>query len=320
MKKILSLLVCAVIAFSSFTLAASAQNDNAVSFGSEFNFFYYNGKPYIEVDPDILVCKEECYQESVDLNYEQLNQIADLELWVYESETFIDVNYIFYNDAVLSKTYIEKSYYKTYDNVVENGDAFLKINFDVPYESNFVTASRYELLNNETEIIISSGTDEIVGFYDDASFDVYDWYTVEAEIVPEVASIETGILITDEEEYYYLDYDNSNLGYGIVIDDLDGEMVTAFKITDPELIEKLDNAYDKYYGDIGLFSDTDFGEIIANVFLFLICITVPFAVFIVFLVLGLRSKTKYKPMFLTVSIISAAELIIAAIIGLLFLL
>ena len=79
----------------------------------------------------------------------------------------------------------------------------------------------------------------------------------------------------------------------------------VYKITDPQFKEQIDKAIAEYYADsYGFLDNENTTQKISDIVLVIIFLILPFAVFVLFFVLALRSKTKYKKFFRTIYILA----------------
>ena len=124
-----------------------------------------------------------------------------------------------------------------------------------------------------------------------------------------------GALITIDDDCYYVDFEEAHIESWYDFNPYDYAELPAYEISDTELIASIQEGEDAYYSDdFGFLLDDSFTEAVSAVFLIFVFAIIPFAIFVVFLILAIRSKTVYKKMFRLIYILSAAELAVFAIV------
>lgn len=304
-KRILSLAIATILIFSCLGLSVSA-TDTDIYFSDDFLTLYYNGVEYYRFDASFISYD---YSEEYDLYDIKLpkNPTADsVNLSFNSAKNIIDASLYFTDNSRLNAYYIENSYLDECQSFRVDTDNLI-IDFMYP-EGNTVTVSKDMLYGERATIEYSDDmyytTFEVVSKNSDGSF----YFNVGS------------LIVVDDTEYYYVDYKEADLKEAYVYLE-DHEYLSAAKVTNEELCNQIDAAMASYNNDTIFFNDIfndQVTEIYWFVILILLFVLIPLTSLVLCLVLSLRAKTAaYKKIFTTIYIISAAELVIFAVVTLL---
>ena len=220
----------------------------------------------------------------------QKETVEKIDAQINEQGNVISAVYTFKNGSVLSTYYLHEDFFEEYDTVNSDGWNLCEIDFIYP-ENNILNFTKDKLLGESYNL--SMAEDEIA-----------NWFDVDAVSGDKSFRVTKGILIDTDEEYYYLDFKSA----GITYSDFDVENydhLPVYRITDPEVKEQIDKAIDEYYDDgFGFLNDDKTTKKVSDIVLVIIFLILPFAVFVLFFILALRSKTKYKKLFRTIYILA----------------
>ena len=220
----------------------------------------------------------------------QKETVEKIDAQINEQGNVISAVYTFKNGSVLSTYYLHEDFFEEYDTVNSDGWNLCEIDFIYP-ENNILNFTKDKLLGESYNL--SMAEDEIA-----------NWFDVVAVSGDKSFRVTKGILIDTDEEYYYLDFKSA----GITYSDFDVEnydYLPVYRITDPEVKEQIDKAIDEYYDDgFGFLNDDKTTKKVSDIVLAIIFLILPFAVFVLFFILALRSKTKYKKLFRTIYILA----------------
>lgn len=300
MKKFISIIFTITLIFSCFGLTAFAEN-SSITISEDYQTLSIDGESYSRFNASML--EFDCYEtdKQITLSKAQQEAIASIELFANEQENIISVDITFKDGAYLSITFLRDDYLDEYNEIINNLSQNYVIDFGWP-EDNTVVANRDDFFGNA--IYLKSNVLEWC-----------DYFYVTASSSDNSMTVVKGALITYDNEYYYVDFAESGIADGYSFSPYNYDTLSAHEITNEVLLKSLVEAEEAYYADdLGFFFDDDFTETISAVFLIFIFAIIPFAIFIVFLVLAIRSKTVYRKLFSTICILSGAELAIFAII------
>ena len=220
----------------------------------------------------------------------QKETVEKIDAQINEQGNVISAVYTFKNGSVLSTYYLHEDFFEEYDTVNSDGWNLCEIDFIYP-ENNILNFTKDKLLGESYNL--SMAEDEIA-----------NWFDVDAVSGDKSFRVTKGILIDTDKEYYYLDFKSA----GITYSDFDVEnydYLPVYRITDPEVKEQIDKAIDEYYDDgFGFLNDDKTTKKVSDIVLAIIFLILPFAVFVLFFILALRSKTKYKKLFRTIYILA----------------
>ena len=289
MKKIIALIL-AVFCLSSICVFAETA-ENVAYVNENFSTLTLNGERYETFDSATLRTSEFSeFKCTFDLTDTQKETVERIYTQVNEKGNIITAEYTFKNGSVLSTYYLHEDFFEEYDTVNSDGWNLCEIDFIYP-ENNILNFTKDKLLGESYNL--SMAEDEIA-----------NWFDVVAVSGDKSFRVTKGILIDTDEEYYYLDFKSA----GITYSDFDVENydhLPVYRITDPEVKEQIDKAIDEYYDDgFGFLNDDKTTKKVSDIVLVIIFLILPFAVFVLFFILALRSKTKYKKLFRTIYILA----------------
>ena len=317
MKKILSIFIAVLVLLSCFSFNTFASEEigpydeaaldpnSVITFSEDYKKLYVDDIPYSRFYSSTISITT--YLD-IDNETEFSNSQSDVDnTYILSSENgeMLDVELYFKDGFSLSATYLRDDYIKEFNRLTESDTEKLYIVFQLADESwdreEIVVEADLNLLKGEPCEITSSLMGMNESFYVSAKSDKFEMY------------VDKGTLFYTGDEYYYVDYAE----FGIDLEEFDTYDYegAAYKVTDPALLQQIEEARAKYYeDDYGIFFDDDFTEIVAKVFIILLFAVVPFAILVLTLILGIKAKGIYKKLYFTTCILAAAELITLGIV------
>ncbi len=294
MKKIIALFISLLVLGLGLGVSATSPVREAaagggwtypVEFSEDYNEIYYNGITYFQFNGNNLVYDEGCTEVYADLTAEQLTVVSQLRLEISTKENFLWADYSLDNGGTMSFAYMRREYIESYNRIKTDDWSTAEINFYWP-DDNIIITERSALSQNKTNISPSS---YVSGF---ESFEVY------TPIEGQDFGIIKGQLVIADEKYYYVDFANAGITYNDSFYLGDYSSVSAYEITDKALCGEIDTAITEYYDDgLGFLENDKLTNSISDVLLCILFGVFPLAVLVLFLVLAIRSKTKYKRLF-----------------------
>ena len=302
MKKFKSLIIALILLFSCFGLTAFAEN-SSITISDDYQNLYLNGDSYSRFNASIL---EIDYYMTIDnpieLSAVQQETILQIELLINEQENVISADISFTDGSILSVDFLREDCFEAYNEIVNGESKEYIIDFLWP-EGNTVKAKRTALFDTPVTLYVNE-------------LEWCDFYTVTASNSDNSLTALKGSLLIMDDNYYYVDFAEVGVKNAYEFVPYDYTELSAYEITDTNLLQRIKEAEEKYYADdLGFLYDDDLTETISAVFLVFIFAIIPLAIFIVFLILAIRSKTYYRKLFRTICILAAAELAIFAIIA-----
>lgn len=289
MKRIIALIL-AVFCLSSMCVFAETAGKTA-SVDENFSTFTLDNERYEAFD--FSVSGKADFSElncTFDLTATQKETVEKIDAEINHQGNIISATYTFKNGSILSTYYLHEDFLEEYNTVKSDDWNLCEIDFIYP-EDNTLSISKDKLLGESYNLFM-------------AEVDIDNWFDVDAVSKDKSFRVTKGILIDTDEEYYYLDFKTA----GITYSDLDLEKydhLPVYKITDTEVKKQIDEAiYEFYADDYGFLNDDKTTGKISDIVLVTIFLILPFAVFVLFFVLALRSKTKYKKFFRTIYILA----------------
>lgn len=320
MKKIMSLIIAILVLLSCFSFSTFA--------------IEYDEQPYIYtnyLDPTETIIISDDYQHLTlgDNSYSRFSGNDSLQTYdELENEIFLSPAqelevknivlhaskngykisaYIYFLDgATLSVTFYLDEYIQEYERL-KFGD--FEDYYIVFQEADYSNNSEEIILETTKELLMSEEVELTVNdFLLTASFDVC------CKSTDLNLYVTRGSLIKYDELYYYIDFDNTNSSNKEL--DLYNYEGKAYKISDPLLLQRIEEESNRYYGesDYGVLFDDELSKAISNAFLILVFIIIPFVIFILSLIFGIKSKKVYKKLFFTICALSVAILITSIIV------
>lgn len=312
MKRTIALLVAVLFIFGTFPVSASQfkpTGDESVTismfaeFSDDYSKLVYDGVNYTQFNDNQMTGNIETTNVRVKLTAKQQEKLSSVELDVSNQNDIIHAYYSLKNGGHISFSYLKDEYIGSYNIAMQDNWETAKIDFIWP-EGNLLTVNHQTLKQNKTSLSIDDYSD---------CFDVY------VPIGDRDFGISKGSLYTVDDEYYYVDYSDAGIIYDGGFDITEYPNLSAYKITDQLLCDDIKSAIEKNYGEeLGFFDDDKFTKKVSDVFLVIIFAIIPFAIFLLFLILALRSKTRYKKFFAWISIFSVSEFIIFVVLTVLF--
>ena len=289
MKKIIAIIL-AVFCLSSMCVFAET-GERVVQVDENFLSLTLDGERYESFD--FSVSGKADFSElncTFNLTDTQNETVKGIDAQINEQGNIISATYTFKNGSVLSAYYLHEEFLEEYDTVNSDGWNLCEIDFIYP-DDNELSITRDKLLGESYNM--SMDEDEIA-----------NWFDVDAVSGDKSFRVTKGILIDTDEEYYYLDFESAGITYA----DLDFENydnLLVYKITDANVKKQIDEAIARFYAeDYGFLNDGKTTKKISDIVLMIIFLILPFAVFVLFFILALGSKTKYKKFFRTIYILA----------------
>ena len=316
MKKILSIFIAVLVLLSCFSFNTFASEEigpydeaaldpnSVITFSEDYKKLYVDDIPYSRFNSStISITTYLGIDNEIEFSNSQ-SDVEDTNILSSENGEMLDVELYFKDGFSLSATYLRDDYIKEFNHLTESDTEKLYIVFQLAdeYETEeIVVEADLNLLKGEPCEITASfmGMNEL--FYVSAKSDKFEMY------------VDKGTLFYTGDEYCYVDYAE----FGMNPEEFDSYSYegAAYKVTDPALLQQIEEARAKYYeDDYGIFFNDDFTEIVAKVFIILLFAVVPFAILVLTLILGIKAKGIYKKLYFTTCILAAAELITLGIV------
>ncbi|MBQ2986016.1 MAG: hypothetical protein IJE23_00885 [Tyzzerella sp.] len=305
MKKLITTIITTILLFSCLGLTAFA-NPASVTISDDYQKITLDGNTYSRFNASAMDVEYFDSDILVELNATQQETIDDVSLQTDADATFIYANIHFKDGAVLSVEFLRDDYLETYHEISASENGTYIIDFEYP-EGNTVAVEKSDLFGNSVVL-----TEDELGWC--------DYYPVITQSNDGILTADKGSLIIIEDKYYYVNYEEIDAENWHDFNPYEYVNLPAYEISDTALIAKIQEAEDAYYSDdFGFLLDDSLTKGVSAVFLIFVFAIIPFAIFVVFLILAFRSKTVYKKMFRLIYILSAAELAVFTLITVLVL-
>ena len=273
-----------------------------VVFSEDYTTLTLDGVGYSRVNPEPL--SNDLYDLTfVYADYmltEAQQAVVDrIDMTQYGDHTILIADIYFKDGAVLTVNFLRDDLRAEFDLLVSGQTDTYVIDFRWPGD-NTVTTERETLFGKE--VTLSKST-----------LENGDDFYVDAQSKNGFLTVTRGFLLADGTAFYYVDCEKS----GIESDNFysfEYTELTAWEITDPDLLERLTEAKRLYDDDISLFGG-DLTILFGYTGLIVLFVLLPLAAAVLGWILFARSKKPiYKKICLTVALLATAELIVAVLV------
>lgn len=300
MKKRITTFIMIALLFSFLGLTTLAAPSSA-TLTEDYQALSLNGKTYSRFNISDAETDYQTLDVNVELSPTQQESISEVAFQGNENESLIYVDIAFKDGSSLTAGFVRDDFVDEYINITAGQVDKYVIDFEYP-EGNILSVSKNKFYGDK--VLLNSN-----------QLEWCDYFSITAATDDVSISVYVGSLLIVEEDYYFVDFKEQNLGNRNDFYPFDYSELQAYKITDSETIERIQAAEDDYYSeDLGFLFDDELGETISAVFLIVVFGIVPGVIFLMFLFLAIRSKTVYKKMFRTIYLVSGFELIVFGII------
>lgn len=302
MKKIYAALLSLLLIAFCFVCPASAST-SFITFSEDFQSLSFGDDTYVACDLSYLLydVSEDISEQYIVLSDTQKEKVKNVNVTANPDYSILYANITYRNGSSLSVDFLRNDCFEKL-NYVDHDTQYYNVDFSYTGD-NVITFHRASLMGEYVTVT----EDELYScdYYDITSSCEYDF------------DLFWGYLLLCDENYYYLDADDVIAASGSISEfsPYDFKYVKAFKISDEELINQIDNAM---YGEIlstdmsDLFEE-NFGQSLSNGFLVIAFGILPFAAMIAAFIVAMRAKSAYKKLFSAIGITCAAELTVFVI-------
>lgn len=299
MRKHITIILLSVLLLFCFQFSVLA--DTTCSISEDLQTLVIDDIPYTRINTSSLTMDyTEYLEKEFTLTPKQEKTIEKIDLTAYESRTIIQVDIHYFDGSVLSIDFLQDEYLDTYQYILEHKAPKYTIDFQYP-SGNTVAVSESDLFGENV-------------FLGKSDLDWCDYFYVSIQSSDGRLTSVTGALLIVDDVFYYVDFDEIHLESWYDFYPYDMSKLPAHEITNAEVILELMDAEEKYYeDDFGFLYNDELSITISKAFATFIFILIPLSVFITFLILGIRSKTNYKKLFLLICSLSGVELLAAII-------
>lgn len=314
MKKILALIlalfcISSVTAYATAPVVVETKIDQTagisqdivytVDLEDELNGLFVNGEYYTLFNANNIETDGfDEFQYAISMSDELKERTQDVDLYMSMDLAVVSATYNFKDGTSLIAHYLKHSFVKEFDRLVSDNWEYGEIEFEYPYD-NQLPINQEKLLGRQINLFTKE-----IGDKNYHEFRVYAT-TDKCEL-----KAEKGMLITSEDKYYYIDYAKAGLGDIEFFNIADYAEILAFEITDENLCDEIEECIDDFYDDdYGFLDDDNFTDSVSKVLLTIVFLILPLGVFVLFLILAIRSKGYYKKLFRIIYISAVLVLI-----------
>lgn len=299
MKKLIAMICFTLLLVSCLGITTFAKP--AATLSEDYQTLTIGTETYTRVNATVIA--SEYYEEDytvVALSETQKGTIRSVSFEHDENEILMIADIVFTDGATMSISYLKTEYLEEYQKATSGQAKDYLIDFEYP-SNNVVAATGFDL-HVEDVFLTRDKVEE------------GEVYSVYVESKDQELKVQSGFLLAYDDAYFYVSfYENEISDYGEL---MVCSQVKAHKITNEALVSKLGDAQTTYYAeDLGLLVNDDLGEKIATVFLTIAFGVIPFVIFVLFLILAIRSKSIYKKMFRMIYGLAAAVLVVSLLVA-----
>lgn len=289
-KKIISFIAAIMVLVPCLFINVFAQNNDIIILNGGQNL-QYRGNTYMRFDASAVYFDSEEYLENI--KYDTI-EIKSADYEISKNAVMITAYFNYRDGSTLTASFIDQNHYGEYLSLTENANNY-EIEFFYP---NHTTINTTKTALCGQKVILTQ-----------QDLMLCDNFSVDAQSTNQIYSITIGSLLIVNEDYYYVNFKESDIADPYEFYPNDMQSLNAYKITNPELCEQIKSAYGNG-GTFDLFSSDFFGGI-STAFVIIIFFIVPLAVLILFIILYNRAKSNtYKKILLSIWIAAAIELLV----------
>ena len=304
MKKIISIIAAALFICSCFALTVSA--DAAYTFSEDYKTVYYEGNIYHSFNANGIT--SDCY--GVDgfvpnLSEEQAKEVLSASVSVADGKAMLQSEIMFVDGRTLITRYIRSDYYPEYKRYIENGNQSCYVELGLFETEKVLEFETSRLKGSEIEMTLNE-------YYAAPSVSTY-FNIADGELC-----YYTGEIVVNGDEYYYIDFKDAGIYEPYFYNW--PESFKAYAIEDPDTLSLLAENADAIEGNTEAFVSgmADLNDVITSALLILLFAVIPGAVFIfTFIMTIVSKKSPYKRLYAKVTLVSAVEMALFAVIVLL---
>lgn len=323
MKKKILLGLLTFVLMLSLVAPCFAANPPVASFSDDFTEMYFNGYTYLRVNDNALYYygfdlfhyfdyneTTVVYDDKVtypDDSFMIFNLSESQEQYVEKVEHYNEIDSIVFNiniyykdGAILDVAFMRSDYVEQYNAMTEGKESF-KMFIDLSlYDNNYVKFTKQDMqLGEQTQLYTT---------------DIYDWVDVISYTDDEKLAVNSGMILISDGEYYYLDFSDPKYKdtayYEFYVYEYDSLYVR--EINNEEFCTELKTALDEYYdADMNFIYDNETLESASRVLLVIAFVIIPAAAVVTFVILTIKTKeSKYKKLYIAISVLGTAEIIL----------
>lgn len=313
MKKLISVIIVCLLLSSILVMPASAASF-VLEEGGQVLRFYHAGGTYRRIDDSILDVeytdnKNHTFKRTDEYTANEPRDIKTVKIKTDKSENIVRAE-IHYNDGTyLVSCYLQENYLDEYQAFANDTYDTYTAKFDWP-EDNFVKISK-TAVSGKLQYLYKSHIESASNILE-VSYRTDDG----------VLNTSKGALVILDDKCYFAKYENYGLQsveelYNRAADASASAAITsAYEITDEATLSAIRAADKEFYSsDFGFLYNEDFTDKLSAIFLIILFAVLPLGVFVLFLILAIRSKTIYKKLFTIIYIASATLLGIVALLA-----
>lgn len=301
MKKCISVLIILLLLSSCLSFTVSAA-DASFTVSEDYKTMYLDGSTYSRADISVLsVDFTEIIGKNLALTETQKEEIKEVSFLTSETRSVILADFYFKDGSQLSVGFLRDDCREVYESLMSDADAGCVIDFGWP-EGNQV-ATRLAQLRGET-----------VTLNDTEFLEWCEYFSVTAQSSDRELSATKGSLLSYESQYYYVDFQENGISVSNYFFPGDYTHLKVHEITNEEVLESIMEAEEAYYSDsFGFFFDDAFTKGLSAVFLVFVFAVIPAVVLVMAVIFTIRTKGFYRRLWVGITALSAAELVIFAI-------
>lgn len=281
MKKIISCLLLVTVLCLGLSLTAYA-NDRDFTVSEDYKTIILDGITYIRTNTSSMIVYEtrELGRQPT-LSTSQKSELLDTVFRADTQKDLLEGTFFFIDGTILSASYLREGYLEEFIHWT-TGD-------DVEYEIDFYWPS-----GNTVPVTVDQLKGEPVTLGDTTLY-WSETYEVTLPIENESRYVQRGVVLIENDQYYYLDYpENPQLIINGYYDPSMYSSIDAYEITDPQLLASLKQAKKDSEQGTQILSSSSFGNTLSAIMMTLLFGVLPLGMLILTGILAIRSKGSYR--------------------------
>ncbi len=324
MKKYISLFITLIVLSLVLSVSTSAVTvEKTVTFSEDYKNLYFNGSTYIRVDTDMLYYIS--YDQSITDDYTK-----SFGAYYVECPP-LPVNYENYYTIKLTDEQHKEIEMIEIDDVSQTENIFIVTIYFLDGSEFYIGFLREDLLEEYNELVNGNSPKYTIDFmWPDGNeatiekekffigkktkIDIWDYdeeFYVYAKSEKCGFDAEIGVLHSKDGKYYFFDYNDLGIKSDEELTNIGNYEIEAVELTDKEMLENIQAGEEKYYeDDYGYIYNDELTERVSKIFYTILFAVFPAIIFIVSLILAIKSKKAlYKKLLFATCGISIAEII-----------
>lgn len=281
MKRIISCLMLITVLILGLSLTAFA-NDHDFTISEDYKTITLDGVTYVRTNTNGMSFWDTViFDREPTLTENQRKELFTTEFYIDPQLDILDASLYFQDGSTLSACYLREDYLEEFLYWTTDDDVEYQVDFYWP--------------NGNTVAVIPAQLKDSPVVLNSSAWAWGETYEINLEIENGTRLVNRGILVVENDRYYFVDYSEyPQLGCNGYFDLSEANHVDAYEITDVQLLTELRHAKEASEKGTQILSSNDFGNRLSAVMMTLLFAVLPFGMLILTVILTIRSKGSYR--------------------------